>query len=157
MGRKSGTILNEAMYQRVQKDRRKHYVVFNQGNQRKRTNTSRSNADLVLKNLKLKKLGQLHNDVLLTTDRRFRHYKANEGHIFLKVGLLLQKYYGEIGSSLSNSHTKAASRWRTPEIPQRIWRTSWNYQDKNCLQRKKLLAKNRSINEGVGYVIWAMA
>ena len=28
-------------------------------------------ADLVLKNLKLRKLGQPHDDVLLTTDRRF--------------------------------------------------------------------------------------
>ena len=29
-------------------------------------------ADLVLKNLKLKILGQPHDDVLLTTDRRFK-------------------------------------------------------------------------------------
>ena len=34
-------------------------------------------ADLVLKNLKLKILGQPHDDVLLTTDSRFKHYKAN--------------------------------------------------------------------------------
>ena len=54
--------------------------------------------DLVLKNLKLKKLGQPHDDVLLTTDRRFKHYKANEDRIILKDGLLLRKYYGETGS-----------------------------------------------------------
>ena len=41
-------------------------------------------ADLVLKNLKLKILGQLYDDVLLTTDRPFRHYKANEDRIILK-------------------------------------------------------------------------
>ena len=35
-------------------------------------------ADLVLKNLKLKILGQPHDDVLLATDRRLKHYKANE-------------------------------------------------------------------------------
>ena len=32
-------------------------------------------ADLVLKNLKFKILGQPHDDVLLTTDSRFKHYK----------------------------------------------------------------------------------
>ena len=41
-------------------------------------------ADLLPKNLKLKTLGQPHDDVLLTTDRRFRHYKANEDRIILK-------------------------------------------------------------------------
>ena len=33
------------------------------------------NADLVLLNLKLKIFGQPHDDVLLTTDRRYNHYK----------------------------------------------------------------------------------
>ena len=55
-------------------------------------------ADLVLKNLKHKILGQPHHDVLLTTDRRFNHYKANEDRIILKDGLLFRKYYGENGS-----------------------------------------------------------
>ena len=55
-------------------------------------------ADLVLKNLKLKILGQPHDDVLLTRDRRFKHYKANEDRIILKDGLLFRKYYGETGS-----------------------------------------------------------
>ena len=54
--------------------------------------------DLVLKNLKLKILGQPHDDVLLTTDRRFKHYKANEDRIILTDGLLLRKYYGDTGS-----------------------------------------------------------
>ena len=55
-------------------------------------------ADLVIKNLKLKILGQPHDDVLLATDRRFKHYKANEDRIILKDGLLFRKYYGETGS-----------------------------------------------------------
>ena len=55
-------------------------------------------ADPVLKNLKLKILGQPYDDVLLTTDRRFTHYKANEDRIILKDGLLLRKYYGDTGS-----------------------------------------------------------
>ena len=56
------------------------------------------NADLVLKNLKLKILGQPHDNVLLTTERRFKHYKANEDRIILKDGLLFRKNYGETGS-----------------------------------------------------------
>ena len=44
-------------------------------------------ADLVMKKLKLKILGQPHDDVLLSTDRRFKHYKASEDRI------ILQKYY----------------------------------------------------------------
>ena len=55
-------------------------------------------ADLVLKNLKLKKFGQPHQDVLLATYRRFRYYKANEDRIILKDGLLFRKYYGDTGS-----------------------------------------------------------
>ena len=55
-------------------------------------------AELVLQNLKLKILGQPHDDVLLTTDKRFKHYKANEDRIVLKDGLLFRKYYGEISS-----------------------------------------------------------
>ena len=55
-------------------------------------------ADLVLKNLKLKIFGQPHDDVLLATDRRFKHYKGNEDRIIPKDGLLLRKYYGDTGS-----------------------------------------------------------
>ena len=55
-------------------------------------------ADLVLKNLKLKILCQPHDDVLLATDRRYKHYKTNEDRIILKEGLLFRKYYGETGS-----------------------------------------------------------
>ena len=51
-----------------------------------------------MKNLKLKVFGQRHDNVLLTTDRRFKNYKANEGRIILKGGLLFRKYYGETGS-----------------------------------------------------------
>ena len=54
--------------------------------------------DLVLKNLKLKIFGQSHDDVLLSTDRRFEHYKGYEDRIILKHGLLFRKYYAETGS-----------------------------------------------------------
>ena len=49
------------------------------------------NANLVLKNLKPKILGQPNDDVLLTTDTQFRHYKANEDRIILKDCLLFRK------------------------------------------------------------------
>ena len=100
MGSKSGTILNEAKYKITHKGRRKHYVVFHPWNQSKSMNTSkaRCRSCLVLKTLKLRILGQPQDDVLLTTDRRFKHYKANEDHIILKDGLLFRKFYGEIGS-----------------------------------------------------------
>ena len=55
-------------------------------------------ADLVLKNLKLKILGQPYDNGLLTTDRRFKRYKSNEELIILKDGLLLRKHCGETGS-----------------------------------------------------------
>ena len=54
--------------------------------------------DLVLKNLKLKKLGQPHDEVLLTSDSRFEHYKANEDRIILKDGLLFWRCYGKTGN-----------------------------------------------------------
>ena len=54
--------------------------------------------DLVLKNMKLKILGQPHDEVLMMTDSRYKNYKANEDRIILKDGLLLRKYFGETGS-----------------------------------------------------------
>ena len=54
--------------------------------------------DLVLKNLKLKILGQPFDEVLIMTDSRFKHYKRNEDRIILKDGLLYRKYFGETGS-----------------------------------------------------------
>ena len=36
--------------------------------------------------------------MLLTTDTRIKHYKANEDRIILKDGLLFQKHYGETGN-----------------------------------------------------------
>ena len=53
---------------------------------------------LVLKNLKLKTLGQPYAEVLLTTDKRFKHCKANEDRIILKDGLFFPKCYGETGN-----------------------------------------------------------
>ena len=51
----------------------------------------------LLKNMKLKILGQPHDEVLITTNSRYKHYKANEDRIILKDGLLLKKCSGETG------------------------------------------------------------
>ena len=51
--------------------------------------------DLVLKNMKLKILGQPYDEVLIMTDSRYKNYKANEDRIILKDGLLVRKYFGE--------------------------------------------------------------
>ena len=54
--------------------------------------------DLVLKNMKLKVLGQPYDEVLMITDSRYKNYKANEDRIILKDGLLFRKHFGETGS-----------------------------------------------------------
>ena len=55
-------------------------------------------SDLVLKNIKLKILGQPYDEVLIMTDSRYKNYKTNEDRIILKDGLLFRKYFGETGS-----------------------------------------------------------
>ena len=54
--------------------------------------------DLVLKNIKLKILGQPYDEVLMITDSRFKNYKANEDRKILKDGPLFRKKVGEKGS-----------------------------------------------------------
>ena len=54
--------------------------------------------DLVLKNMKLKILGQPYDEILMITDSRYKNYKANEDRIILKDGLLFRKYFGETGT-----------------------------------------------------------
>ena len=55
-------------------------------------------ADFVLKNMKLKILGQPYYEVLIMTNSRYKNYKANEDRIILKDGLLFRKFFGETGS-----------------------------------------------------------
>ena len=54
--------------------------------------------DLVLKNMKLKILGQPYDEMLIMTDSRYKNYKANEDRIVLKDGLLFREIFGETGS-----------------------------------------------------------
>ena len=52
----------------------------------------------MLKILNLKIVGQSDGDVILTTNRRFKYFKANEDLFNLKEGLLFRKYYKENSS-----------------------------------------------------------
>ena len=65
--------------------------------------------DLVLKNMKLKTPGQPHDELLITTDSRNKHNKANEDRIILQDGLLFRKYFGETKQRVSNT-TKFSSQ-----------------------------------------------
>ena len=47
--------------------------------------------DLVLKNMKLKILGQPHDEVLMVTESQYKNHKANENRIILKDGLLFTR------------------------------------------------------------------
>ena len=55
--------------------------------------------NFVLKNMKLKILGQTYDEVLVITDSRYKNYKANEDRIILKDTLLFRKIFGETGSA----------------------------------------------------------
>ena len=54
--------------------------------------------DIVLKNTKLRILGQPYDEVLMITDSRHKNYKANEDRINPKDGLLFRNFFGETGS-----------------------------------------------------------
>ena len=47
--------------------------------------------DVVLQNMKLKILGQPHDEILMRTDSRYKKYKANEDRKIPKDGLLFRK------------------------------------------------------------------
>ena len=52
----------------------------------------------VLKNPNSKIFSQTQDEVLITTDPREKHYKANGDRFIPKHGLLFIKYFGETGS-----------------------------------------------------------
>ena len=65
-------------------------------NARKRV---KQDVDLVLKNMKLKILGQPRDEALMMTDSRYKNCKANEDRTILKDGFLSRKFSGETGSA----------------------------------------------------------
>ena len=91
MGSKWRTLLNEAKYQGVYRNWRKHYVGFYERNQAIARIGVEQDVDLVMKKLKLKLLRQPHDEVLLTRDRRLEHYNANGDHNIHKNWLFFRK------------------------------------------------------------------
>ena len=45
----------------------------------------KQDVDLFFENLKSKVLGQPHDEVLITKDLQYKHYKAKEDRIFVKI------------------------------------------------------------------------
>ena len=90
----------------VSKTSVKEFTKIDENNTSFSINGSKANArirveqdvDLVLKNMKLKILGQPHDELLMMTDSRYKKHKANEDRIILKDGLLFMKNFGETGS-----------------------------------------------------------
>ena len=62
--------------------------------------------ELLLQNSKLKLLSRPYDEVLTTTDRRNKHYKANEGRVIHKKSLPFGQYYGKAGSLKSYQSLK---------------------------------------------------
>ena len=54
--------------------------------------------DLLSKNLILKVLGQANEEVLITTNPRYKQYKANEDRKNLEVNQMFRQFYGKTGS-----------------------------------------------------------
>ena len=62
----------------------------------------KQDVDLVLKNMKLKILGQPRDEVLMMTDSRSKNNKAIEDRIILKDSLLLRKYVASRATKFSS-------------------------------------------------------
>ena len=80
--------------------------------------------DLVLKNMKLKIQGQSFDELLLTTVRRYKHFKANEDRMNLGDGLLFRKCYGKAGNV--KYYKVLSPKNLIDEVLRRIWKRHWN-------------------------------
>ena len=114
--------------------------------------------DVVLKTLKLKILDQPYDEVLLTTDKRFKHYKPNEDLIILKDGQFFRKNYGETGNIKYNQILvpKELVEEVLPEPARRIWQALRHYWENNCIQTEKLLPKQGKTDQTMVHVMSAM-
>ena len=145
VGSKSGTILNEAKYQRVHKDRPKHLVVFHKRNQGNCTNTSIARCWYSTKESKTQCTwpttwwcaidnGQT---ILALQSKWWLHHPQRCNPI---PEILWRNWWRQ---KLPNCHNKAASYRSTPASPRRIWKTSWNYLKNNCVQKKSFITEIR--------------
>ena len=98
MGRERRITRLEDKRERNHKDRRNTTSYSMNGIKANARIRVEQDVDLVLKNMKLKIIGQPLDEVLIITESRYKNYKANQDRIFLKDGLLFRKYFGETGS-----------------------------------------------------------
>ena len=64
--------------------------------------------NLLLKNTKLKFLGQTHGQVLIVTNSRYKNHKANKDRIILKDGSLFRKILEKQGVSITTNFSSLA-------------------------------------------------
>ena len=114
--------------------------------------------DLVLKNMKLKISGQPYDEVLMTTDSRYKNYKTKKDRINLEDGLLFRKYFGETGSvkyyQVLIPKLLVKENLRSPHGE--YGKHPVFYKKNKCLQGKISFSENGAINQGVGHAMWAM-
>ena len=114
--------------------------------------------DLVWKNMKPNLLGQSHDEVVITTESRYKHYKANENHINLKDGPLSRNYFGETGSV--KNHQNLIPKQLVNQVLRGLCEGFGKHpgiaKNNNYLQRKRLFLKNGAISQGLGHVIRAL-
>ena len=113
--------------------------------------------DLVLKNLKLNILGQPFEEVLLTTERQYKHYKTNEERIILKSGLHLRTKYGQTGSV---KHYQVFAPQKFVEEVLRSLHADFvrhlGITKTIFAHREVILPKHGAVDQEVGHVVWAM-
>ena len=113
--------------------------------------------DLLSKNMKLKNQGQPHDEVVITTDWRCKHYKANEERLILEGGPLFRKRFGQTGS-VKHCQTLIPKHLFN-EVLQSLHGEVGRHTETTratISHRKKILSPKKSaFDQGVGHVFWA--
>ena len=92
-------------------------------NARKRTE---QDVNLVPMNMKQKNLSQPHEEVLITTDSRYKHYEANEDRI------ILRNYFREKERQIFNYYQLLIPKHLVnEELEWRIWKTPMDHHNKH--------------------------
>ena len=103
--------------------------------------------DLVIRKMKLKIIEQPYDDVLITTDSRYKHYRANEERKIRNDNLLLRKFLGETGSvkHFQTLIPKQLDIELLHSLHGKFGKKPGNYQHKKCLQRNILFHKDAQL------------
>ena len=108
--------------------------------------------DLVLKNLKLNITVQPHDKVLITTDPRYKHYKASVTAFFLKMAYCSEKVTEKLVAS-STTKISSPSNWsaKNSEVCTRNLESTPKFPEQKLPTGKKINSLNfaHSIKEWV--------